>query len=286
MNQSSIASKVATLIALPAVVTILLNIVGEDGIGPLSDSGAINIVVVSALGVVVFLQTRLSINKIRTLGIHATTITIYVLIIILEHRDEHHHGNVTNLFFFSRAEILMLFLKVHTIASYIVLATKTIARLYTRTSVVPRMATSPTVTETASNAIGAKNSIPRLNVWTFALLGVIELYSMPTVTMSFSSITENTQIPELIIMLTATAFHIYIQWNHSRNWKQTKRIHAILGGIAAVLFILLPANGESASERFESSAMFVATLYWVVSYITLGIIIYLSTLKHSSERSR
>lgn len=269
MNHSRWTSRIAPLIVLPVVVTIVLNIVGEDGIGPLSDGDAIRAVVLSAFLVIVYLQVRQSDNKRRTVLIHAATLATYAIVILL---DSDHTSN--GYFSFRPAEKFALFMTVHTGISYLVLATKTLARPRSRKVVAGRSADAAGRSMNVDATQKTVSGLPRLNVVVLVFLGLIEAYLIPSVAASMGA-QAGGPIAQLILMLLASAFHVYLQGNHSKNWKQTKRIHGIIGGIAVVVLIALLVGGPR-SDGIEESLMFVGILYWVVSYAVLCIIVYLN----------
>lgn len=276
MNQSGQSGKVGPIIAIPVIVTIALNIVGEHGIGQLTSGHAIILVAMSAFVAIVFLQMRRSSNKLRTIAIHAAATAAYGISIFLS--DHHQSSGVTNYFSFEPAESFMIFMVIHTIISYLVLATTTLADHYGDQHRVPN--TTHHVARSATNGVpaDAETGVIRLNLTILVLLGLLETYLIPVAATSMG--TEAGSIfGGATFLLLVVAFNVYLQAKHTGNWGQTRRIHGITGGIAFATLLVLTLSdnvgGDSFVDHFGSSLMFVSILYWLVSYTILCIVVYL-----------
>lgn len=280
MSQSNIVDRIAPLIALPVILTILLKIFGDDGFGRFSDDEAIIMVLSSALIAIIYLQTKQSSNKLRTVIIHAVVIAAFTLMLLGEAltRDPNSVGAFS--FSFKVNLGFYLFLIANCTVSYIILATRILAQVFTirSKSSVPDVTTSK------------KLGLSTRDISIFVIYGVSEIYIVYFGQVLFSESTSNHELILFFMFLIPEALNIVLQVKHSGKLRQTIVVHSILIGIAIVAWVVFGGlsriNSHSVSESSNSWAMLLMLLsvfYWLTSYIVLGIVMYINSARKEAN---
>lgn len=278
MNRTDLMKKSWPLIAIPVIDTILLNIVGERGIGPLDAVDAIQAVVVATLLAIIFLQILQSVNKLRTLFIQSAVIAGYTCLVVVS--ELFGGSNDPTGYGLNARESLFLFVFSQCIISYIVLATKTFAG--------GTRATLPLVKNARSVDLPKKRS---QNVQLMILIAVIEYTVFGIV--SSGSIAGGMFDGEIVIMLASlllAAVNIYLLGRFTGNWQRTLHIHGILVGLCFVTLVVSiifnSTNGPSSSVTLLSLMVAISLVYSLVSYVVLGIGMYIKTIGEEEGRKK
>lgn len=277
VNRPDIAKTFGPLVAIPVIVIILLNIVGGNGIGMFDDRSAVLAVIVCAIAAIVVLQALQSSNKVRTVTIHVVAIGVYTCLVLANERYEESSG-ATGYFRFNIVDKFTMLAILHSIVSYIVLATRTYAL---RTIDATPAVKTPVAVELPKSRL--------LNIGLLIVIAAIECTIFFVVIAKYTmGDTYNPEMVMTLISLLLATVNVVLLGVFTKNWKRTLRIHGILVGVCIVLAAVSVSStfgyGSSSSEEtFPIILVPISMVYALVSYVVLGIGMYLTSLDKSAS---